>query len=55
MGKSPTPMETQNTRKVAAASSSVTNTTNGRHTNDTWPSRTPGATVGFTSVPFMRS
>lgn len=55
MGKSPTPMDTQNIRKVAAASSSVTNTIQGRHTNDTWPSRTPGATDGFKSVPFMRS
>ncbi|CAM5584100.1 hypothetical protein SANTM175S_05216 [Streptomyces antimycoticus] len=58
MGKSPTPMDRQNTRKVAAASSSVTQTSQGRHTNDTWPSRTPGATGAtdrFTSVPFMRS
>lgn len=55
MGKSPTPMDRQNTRKVAAASSSVTQTSHGRHTNDTRPSRTPGATDAFTSVPFMRS
>lgn len=57
MGKSPTPMDTQNTRKVAAASSSVTQTTHGRHTNETGPSRTPGVTDAnaFTSVPVMRS
>lgn len=55
MEKSPTPMETQKIRKAAAASSRVTRTSQGRHTNDTWPSRTPGATDGFMSVPFMRS
>jgi hypothetical protein len=38
-------MDTQNTRKAAAVSSSVTNTIQGRHTNDARPSRTPGATV----------
>lgn len=44
MGKSPTPMERQNTRKPATASRSVTPATQGRHTNDTPPNRTPGAT-----------
>ena len=55
MGKSPTPMDRQNTRKVAAASSRVTHRIQGRQTNDTRPSRTPGGTDGFTSVTFMRS
>lgn len=55
MGKSPTPTDTQNTRKVAAASSTVTDTSQGRQTKDTVPSRTPGTTGRFTSVPFMRS
>lgn len=60
MGKSPTPMDTQNSRKVAAVSSTVTRTSQGRQTKDTPPSRTPGDTVTgglprFTSVSFMRS
>ncbi|MFC6897448.1 hypothetical protein ACFQGX_18900 [Nonomuraea dietziae] len=55
MGKSPTPMDRQNTRKVAAVSSSVTNTIQGRHTNDAEPSRRPGVTDGFTAVSFIPS
>ncbi|MEV3919410.1 hypothetical protein [Actinomadura coerulea] len=55
MGKSPAPMDRQNTRKAAAASSSVTRTSQGRQTNDTRPSRTPGATGRSRSVPLMRS
>ncbi len=55
IGKSPTAMERQNTRKAAAASTSVTSTIQGRHTNDTRPNRTPGANEGFVSVTFMRS
>ncbi len=55
MGKSPTPTDRQNTRKVAVANSSVTHRIQGRQTNDTRPSRTPGITDGFTSVTFMLS
>nr|WP_252884181.1 hypothetical protein [Streptomyces sp. HB202] len=64
MGKSPTPMERQKIRKAAAASTRVTSTSQGRQTNDTRPSRTPGGIDAFTSappaapatsVPFMRS
>ncbi|GAA4008636.1 hypothetical protein GCM10022232_56520 [Streptomyces plumbiresistens] len=50
---------------MAVANNSVTSAIQGRHTNDTRPNRTPGATdgfasvgftsVGFTPVPFMRS
>ncbi len=42
MGKSPTPIERQKTRKAAAARTRVTSTSQGRQTNDTVPSRTPG-------------
>lgn len=55
MGKSPTPMERQKTRKAAAASTSVTSTSQGRQTKDTRPSRTPGGIDAFTSVPLMGS
>ncbi len=70
MGKSPTPMDRQNSRKPATARSSVTPATQGRQTNDMPPNRTPGATdararaftspaacapSAFMSAPFTRS
>ncbi|CAM5535960.1 hypothetical protein SVIOM342S_09694 [Streptomyces violaceorubidus] len=69
-GKSPTAMDRQNTRKTATARSRLTPATQGRHTKDTPPNRTPGATeartssfastsasapFAFTSAPFTRS
>ncbi len=55
MGKSPTPIDRQNSRKAATASSSVTRTIQGRQTNDTPANRRPGATEVFTSAPFGRT
>ncbi len=51
--KSPTEIDTQNTRNVSAARATVTSTTHGRQTHDQPPTRTPGCIPEVISVVVM--